>query len=265
MRRAPAAERRPSTSTYFLRATAMKLASTLCNRLPDNTLRTRWLVAALVVVFSFLPDSTAQSASFPCEQAKSTAEETICSNPELSTLDEHLGQYYSAARSALKPADSCLVSDQKNWLRAQRDSCSDAGCLRQAYLRNVPLNLILSQPGVTRIRNVELPSVKALVWIVPPAQDQVAAPVNKEAKPLVAQGAIVNEVSGGDGYVLSANDGKRMLIVPLMFLESPTTEILASLSKVGGEYEVRGYAEAGGDGSLHFAPSRCVFVYRTAR
>ena len=222
------------------------------------------MVAALVVVFSFLLDSTAQPASFPCEQAKSTVEKTICSNPDLSTLDEYLGRYYSAARSALESAESCLVSDQKNWLRAQRNSCSDAGCLRQVYLQRLA-ELDPLQPGVTRIRNIELPSVKALVWVVPPAQDQVAAPVNKEAKPLVAQGAIVNEVSGGDGYVLSARDGKRMLIVPLMFLESPTTEIMASLSKVGGEYEVRGYSEIGGDGSLHFAPGRCVFVYRTAR
>jgi hypothetical protein len=120
------------------------------------------------------------------------------------------------------------------------------------------------QPGVTRIRNIELPSVKALVWIVPPALDQVAAPVNKQAKPLVAQGAILNEVSGGDGYVLRASDGRRMLIVPLMFLESPTTEALASLTRVGGaEYEVQGYSEVSADGSTHFAPSRCVFVYRT--
>ncbi|MGH8106713.1 MAG: hypothetical protein ACREO2_10365, partial [Arenimonas sp.] len=99
-----------------------------------------------------------------------------------------------------------------------------------------------------------------LVWIVPPALDRVAAPVNKQAKPLAAQGAILSEVSGGDGYVLRAKDGKRRLIVPLMFLESPTTETLASLARLGGEYQVQGYA----DGSGHFAPDRCVFIYRTA-
>ena len=243
----------------------MKPASILCNRLPDNTLATRRFAAALVVGFVFLLNSAAQSASFACDLARSTVEKAICSDPELSTLDEHLGRYYSAARSALESADSCLVSDQRIWLRAQRDSCNDADCLRQAYLRRLA-ELDPLQPGVTAIRNIELPSVKALVWIVPPAADQVAAPVNKDARPLVAQGAILNEVSGGgDGYVLRAGDGRRMLIVPLMFLESPTTEILASLTRVGGEYEVRGYSEVSADGSLHFAPGRCVFVYRTAR
>jgi len=216
---------------------------------------------ALVAV---LLAGAAQAASFPCEKARTAVEKTICGNPELSALDEHLGRYYAAARAALKPADSCLVGDQRNWLRARRDACKDAGCLRQVYLQRLA-ELDPLQPGVTRIRNIELPAVGALVWIVPPAQDQVAAPPSRQAKPLVARGAILDEVAGGDGYVLRAQDGKRTLIVALMFLEGPTTQTLASLAKAGGEYELRGYAESGPDGSAHFAPSRCVFVHRVAR
>jgi len=226
---------------------------------PRRTLAARRSLAAFVAVF--LLQSPAQSASFPCDRARSTVEKTICGNPELSTLDEHLGRYYAAARSVLKAADSCIASDQRNWLRAQRDPCSDAACLRQAYLRRLA-ELDPLQPGVTRIRNLELPGVKALVWVVPPAADQVAAPPKKQPQPLVARGAILNEVTGGDGYVLRAPDGKRMLMVPLMFLESPTTETLASLAQVRGEYEVRGASEASADGSTHFAPGSCIFVYR---
>ncbi len=212
----------------------------------------------------FLQGGTAHSASFSCEKARSSVEREICRNPELSALDEHLAQYFAAARSVLKPAESCLVGDQRNWLRIHRDTCGDAACLRQAYLRRLA-ELDPLQPGVTRIRHIELPRVKALVWIVPAALDQVAAPVNRQARPLVAQGAILNEVSGGgDGFVLRAGDGKRLLIVPLMFLEPPTMVALESLSRVGGEFEVRGHAEVGSDGHAHFAPSRCVFVYRTS-
>ncbi|MGH8107624.1 MAG: lysozyme inhibitor LprI family protein [Arenimonas sp.] len=236
-----------SASSFLSAASAPKLAS----------MQIRQAVTILLAIF--LLNSTAQSASFLCQLAKSKTEKTICRNPELSTLDEHMAQYYAAARSALKPADSCLVNDQKNWLRSKRDTCKNADCLRNVYLRRLA-ELDPLQPGVTRIRHTELPSVKALVWIVPPALDRVAAPVNKQAKPLAAQGAILSEVSGGDGYVLRAKDGKRRLIVPLMFLESPTTETLASLARLGGEYQVQGYA----DGSGHFAPDRCVFIYRTA-
>ena len=219
--------------------------------------------AALFAVFALA--GTAQAASFPCEQARSTVEKTICANEDLSTLDEHLGRYYSAARSALKPADTCLASDQRSWLQAQRDTCKDAACLRQVYLRRLA-ELDPLQPGVTAIRNIELPRVSALVWIVPAALDQVAAPVNKQAKPFVAQGAILNEVADGDGYVLRAADGKRTLVVPLMFIEPPTAVTLDSLARVGGEYELRGYAEkSSSDGSVHFAPSRCVFIYRIPR
>src|SRR6185503_5583366 len=106
-------------------------------KLSGETLAGRWFVAALIVSCALLLAGTAQSASFACDLARSTAEKAICGDPELSTLDEHLGRYYSAARSVLKSADSCLVSDQRNWLRARRDACSDAGCLRQVYLQRL--------------------------------------------------------------------------------------------------------------------------------
>lgn len=213
----------------------------------------------LLLAAGFMLAGAASAASFSCKDARSNVEKTICGNEELSTLDEHLGRYYAAGRSVLKTADRCLADDQRNWLRSRRDECADAACLREAYLRRLA-ELDPLQPGVTRIRNIELPRVKSLVWIVPPALDTVAAPPNMKAKPLVAQGSIVNEVAGGDGYVLRARDGKRFLVVPLMFLESPTTEVLDSLRT--GEYELRGHAETSADGGAHFAPSRCIFVYR---
>ena len=219
----------------------------------------RIAAGALVSVFALA--GAAHAASFPCERAKSAVEKTICGDAELSTLDEHLGRYYSAARSALKSAEGCLATDQREWLRTQRDECGDAACLRQAYLRRLA-ELDPLQPGVTSIRNIELPRVKALAWIVPPAADQVAAPRNRPVQALVAQGVILNEVAGGDGYVVRESSGRRVLVVPLMFLESPTTETLDSLARSGGRYELRGHAERGSDSSAHFAPSRCVFVYR---
>lgn len=222
-------------------------------------LQARYLMAAVVAFF--LLSSTAQAASFPCKQAKSKIEKTICGDPELSVLDEHLGRYYSAARLALKSAGSCLVGDQKNWLRTRRDTCTNAACLRQVYLRRLA-ELDLLQPGVTSIRNITLPRVKALVWIVPPALDQVAAPPSKNAKPYVIQGTIQDEVVDGDGYFLRTKDGRRVLMLPLMFIESPTTEVLTALARDKSFVEARGFSIPDDDGSPRFSPDRCLFVYR---
>lgn len=219
----------------------------------------RYLFLAFVVFF--LLNDTVLAASFSCRLAKTKIEKTICQNAELSTLDEYLGRYYSAARSTLNSAETCLLADQKNWLRTRRDKCSNAACLKQVYLQRLA-ELDPLQPGVTRLRNIPLPRVKALVWIVPPALDQVAAPPSKDANPYIARGTILDEVADGDGYFLRTQEGQRVLMVPLMFLESPTTETLTSLAREGGVLEARGFSIPDDDGSPRFAPDKCLFIYR---
>lgn len=206
--------------------------------------------------------SSANAASFPCEKAATAVEKTLCSTPETSALDEYLGRYYAAARSSLRHAEGCLLGDQRNWLRTVRDKCKDTACLKRVYLDRLAV-LDALQPGATSLRNIELPKQPALVWIVPPASDQVAAPRSPAAPALVASGRLVNEVSTGDGYVLQTDSGTKYLIVPLMLLEAPTNDMLAVLAGVpDARYEVRGHAERGG-GPPSFAAGQCSFIYRT--
>lgn len=201
------------------------------------------------------------AASFACDKAKTAVEKQICGDAELSTLDEYLGRYYAAARSTLKHADTCFVGDQQNWLRTKRDKCADGACLKRVYLQRLA-ELDALQPGATSLRNVELPRDMPLVWIVPPALDEVAAPRNRAAKPLVARGRLVDDVARGDGFVIQESDGRKRLLVPLMFLEPPTVDALAGLASLpNASYEARGQSE---DGGTHFAASRCTFVYRAA-
>ena len=215
------------------------------------------VIAAPALAFA----SPAAAASFACEKAKSAIEKQICGDAEISTLDEYLGRYYSAARSALKHADACFVGDQQNWLRNKRDVCKDVTCLKRTYMQRLA-ELDALQPGASSLRNVELPREMPLVWIVPPALDQVAAPRNRSAKPLVARGKLVDDIAGGDGYVIQAADSRKHLLVPLMFLEPPTVDALAGLARMpGASFEARGQSE---DGGTHFASSRCTFVYRAS-
>jgi hypothetical protein len=140
--------------------------------------------------------------------------------------------------------------------------CKDDACLREAYLKRLA-QLDPLQPGASAIRDIELPNTKSLVWIVPPAADTEAAPASKKPAPLVAKGSIVNEIEGGgDGYAVAKSDGKSVLFLPAMFIEPATADILESLIKTGGVYELRGIAEHSSDGSAHFAPGHCVFIRR---
>lgn len=204
----------------------------------------------------------AGAAGFDCTRARSGVERAICADAEVSQLDEYMGRYYAAARAGLPPgAASCLRADQGAWL-ARRDRCTEAACLKDAYLDRLA-ELDALQPGATALKAVTLPTRPALAWIVPPAADAVAAPPNPKARPREASGTILDEVAAGDGYVLLSADGERRLLAMLMFLEPPTSERLAALAREKAAVTVRGHVAAE-RGREVFEPSRCVFVHRAA-
>ena len=205
-----------------------------------------------------LPSS---AASFPCEKARTDIERAICQDKDLSAFDEYLGRYYSAARLRLRHAAQCLASDQKAWLREVRDTCKDGACLKRAYLLRLS-ELDGLQPGATALKGVQLPRTPTLVGVLPPAQDQVAAPRRPGLKPLSVRGKLVNEVSTGDGYVVISKDGRRHLVVSLMFLDD-STAVLDSLGReVATNYLIRGHGETGMSDPEAFSQSTCRYIYR---
>jgi hypothetical protein len=67
-------------------------------------------------------------ASFDCAKASSAIEHLICSTPQAADADLRLASAYSAARAkASDPA--ALKADERNWMKNERDACSDAECL----------------------------------------------------------------------------------------------------------------------------------------
>jgi hypothetical protein len=186
----------------------------------------------------------------------------VCADAGLRELDEHLGRYYSAARLALRGAASCLQADQARWLKSTRGACTDAACLKSAYLNRLA-ELDPLQPGVTAIRNIELPPAPALMWVIGPAADTVAAPPNPKAVAFDETGTILNEITGGDGFMLQLADGTKVPLLLLMFLEGESQERLEALAKAARPvYRVRGFAAS--DGRRRFIePSRCTFIHRT--
>ena len=201
------------------------------------------------------------AASFACEKAQSRVEKAICADAELSQLDEYLARYYGGARAGLGGGAACLAADQRRWLSEVRNPCADAACLKKAYLERLG-ELDPLQPGASALRNLELPRVPALVWIIPPAQDQVAAPPKPKAPPLEVRGELFDDVAQGDGFLLRGAQGATLLVM-LMFIDEATGQRLTVLSKVPNvSYLARGSAATNSSGRIYFEPSRCVFLYR---
>lgn len=220
-----------------------------------------WKLAAMAALPMSFNSHESFAASFPCEKAGTAVEKMICADAKLSELDEHLGRYYSASRAALGAAKTCLATNQREWLRTSRNTCKDEKCLESAYRARLA-ELDALQPGMTAIKHIELPQVKSLVWIIPAAEDTVAAPPDTQGPPLVVQGKIIDEIEGGDGFVIEDKAGRKYLLLALMFINKSSSVALESLMGSPAVYEARGRAETSSDSPVHFAPGACTFIYR---
>lgn len=208
---------------------------------------------------------SAAGASFPCEKAQTRIEKAICADAEVSQLDEYLGRYYAGARTVLRESASCLVADQRQWLSSVRNPCPDAACLKKVYLERLG-ELHALQPGASSLTNVALPAVPPLVWIIPPAADKIAAPPRPNAKPLVANGRVINDLEKGDGFVLRTAEGTNHVLLLTMFFDGASVDALNALAKQpAAAFLARGHAATNSRGTIHYEPSRCVFLYRLTR
>lgn len=85
-----------------------------------------------VAVIGLLITTSSFAASFDCSMAGTSIENAICSNPELSNLDEQLASSYRAAVTI--SADKIkLKHEQRAWINQVRNKCDDIKCLALAY------------------------------------------------------------------------------------------------------------------------------------
>ena len=214
----------------------------------------------VLVVALWCLGGVAQAASFDCSKAATATEKAICANPRVSDLDEYLGRYYQAGRASMgREAGACLASNQREWLRGVRNVCKDAKCLERVYLSRLA-ELDPLQAGAAAVKNLELPNVKSLVWIIGPAADTVAAPRNVRREPLVVTGKLVDDVANGDGFVLQDAAGVKHVLLLLMFIDKADGVVLESNARASSsKFEARGEREVPG---ANFAASACTFLYR---
>ncbi len=88
------------------------------NKLKNAALKFVLAFCALVI------SAATQAASFDCGKATSKMERLVCSDPQLSSLDEALAKEYKLARARLSPSASIkFVGSQRSWLRFYASYC----------------------------------------------------------------------------------------------------------------------------------------------
>src|SRR5256885_1001942 len=93
---------------------------------------TYFLVSAMALITS------ARAASFDCAKAYSQVERLVCSDDNLSALDETMATAYKVAKSnsaAFVKSGAVLAGvtrDQRTWL-VRRNECKDRMCVSEAY------------------------------------------------------------------------------------------------------------------------------------
>lgn len=97
-----------------------------------------------LILFGTLMITAAHAASFDCKKATSYAEKMVCSDMELSSLDESLAKAYGAA---LRETPN-LTESQRRWLK-RRGGCQNRDCLIGLYQERIAeLSKMISEDRV---------------------------------------------------------------------------------------------------------------------
>ena len=89
-----------------------------------------WVIAGCFVLLG-----TTHAVSFDCSKATTKIEKIICSDNELSKLDDQLSSTYKTSLQVERDADA-IRHGQKEWMKA-RNACQDVACIRLAYEKRI--------------------------------------------------------------------------------------------------------------------------------
>ena len=91
------------------------------------------------------------AASFDCDSAKGFVEKTICSEQDLSKLDDELSITYKSARSSSENSE-IIIQNQLVWLK-ERNLCKTKECIIEKYSNRISE---LKSPIASNVRPLKL-------------------------------------------------------------------------------------------------------------
>jgi uncharacterized protein YecT (DUF1311 family) len=104
-------------------------------------------LVCLIICFAI---SNVHAASFDCKKAKTEIEKMICSDKEISKLDEEMDRAYKKALSLVSYKQQ-MKRQQQEWVKTLRNACEDEPCLQREYRdRIAALNSTLAAAAYKR-------------------------------------------------------------------------------------------------------------------
>lgn len=98
-------------------------------------LRIRKFINSLVMALCLV---SCTSYALQCENARGRAEQLVCGNPTLQSLDDAIQKVYDANADLVSDETLKLLrSGQRDWLVGIRDRCITSACLENAYSRRI--------------------------------------------------------------------------------------------------------------------------------
>jgi len=136
-------------------------------------------IAVLIVIMAAFSIEI-HAASFDCAKARSRGEILICSDPELSALDDELAKIYAKAKALAPSLSEFKAHSEREWKRRET-TCFDKPCLLAWYAqrREQLLSIVNAQTSTPPPPTAPAP-VKDAAGI---AENQKSAVVEKTAPP----------------------------------------------------------------------------------
>lgn len=175
------------------------------------------ITGALFVLMVFA--SISYAASFNCKKASTLVEKAICSDPELSELDEQLAKSYKQARNnSANPKK--LKQQQRHWLRSERNQCQTIICLQAVY--KVRISELGNKSTIDPVGKYERTDGNAIIEITPLPNDKYyisgnAVFIRNEALGQINMGELDGAFNIKNNHLNYADDGCQ---VEIQFFES---------------------------------------------
>jgi uncharacterized protein len=215
----------------------------------------KYVILIGVLVFSH----QAYGASFDCGKAKTLVEHAICSDKQLSILDELLMTSYKKAL-AYSSDPSTLKTTQREWLKSERDSCKDVDCLKQAYTLRLSA---LDEPIASTQKPSSGKPAPSSQTIVIPAVDQTNPDegIIKRNNVEISGKIVFGHDAAGGNFWINGGKGKQYTMAYVGTVEDDIQTKIWLLIDNETRVTVKGVLRYWKDGSAGFDNSKDIYIF----